>query len=214
MTVYGTGCTRRLYQGQSPRQEEEMALRLTLLAVIAAVLAVPAGATAGGWATVGFDPPPDDLAPREPWQVEMTVLQHGVTPLEGVHPRVIVTPADGGKRKSFPARATGKPGVYRATVVFASAGTWRYVVDDGFTAKHDYPPVEIGESGKKKAAGDLVAVANTAAATPPSAGTAASEDDGPNYLLALAAAAAAGLLAAGAAAFVQRRRGGTSPAGG
>jgi hypothetical protein len=190
-----------------------MALRLTLLAVIAAVLAVPAGAIAGGWATVGFDPPPDDLEPREPWQVEMTILQHGVTPLEGVHPRVIVTPAEGGKQRSFPARATGKPGVYRATVVFASAGTWRYVVDDGFTAKHDYPAVEIGEDGKKKA-GDLVAVANTAAATPPRPGGTPSADDGPNYLLALAAAAAAGLLAGGAAAFVQRRRGGPSPAGG
>jgi YtkA-like protein len=210
MTVYGTGCTRRLYQGQSPRQEEEMALRLTLLAVIAAALAVPAGATAGGWATVGFDPPPDDLAPREPWQVEMTILQHGITPLEGVKPRVIVSPAEGGDRKTFPARATDEPGVYRATVAFPSAGTWRYVVDDGFTAKHDYPPVEIGEAGKE-AAGDLVAVANAAAATPPGPGATASEDDGPNYLLALAAAAAAGLLAALAAAFVQRRRGGPSP---
>jgi YtkA-like len=190
-----------------------MAMRLTLLAVIAAALAAPSAATAGGWATVGFDPPPDDLAPREPWQVEMTILQHGITPLEGVKPRVIVSPVEGGDRKTFPARATDEPGVYRVTVAFPSAGTWRYVVDDGFTAQHDYPPVEVGVGGKKAAAEPL-AVANTAAATPPSSGSAASDDDAPSYLLALVAAAVAGLLAALAAAFVQRRRGGASAAGG
>jgi hypothetical protein len=190
-----------------------MALRLAVLAAIAAALAVPTAAAAGGWATVGFDPPPSDLGAGEPWHVEMTVLQHGVTPLDGVHPRVIVSPAEGGEQTSFPARATGKPGVYRATVVFGSTGTWRYVVDDGFAAKHDFPPVEIGKGGKK-AAGELVAVANTAAAAPPSSGSGASEDDGPSYLLALAAAAVAALAAGSAAAFVQRRRGGPSPAGG
>ncbi len=121
-----------------------MRTRLTLLAAIAAALAAPAAASAGGWATVEFDPPPDDLAPGEPWRVQLEVLQHGVTPLEGVTPRVIVTPRGGSAEKTFPARATGKPGVYRATVVFASEGTWRYRVDDGFTAVHDYPPVRIG----------------------------------------------------------------------
>jgi hypothetical protein len=185
-----------------------MALRIALLAAIAAVLALPTAATAGGWATVGFDPPPDGLAPGEPWRVEMTVLQHGVTPLVGVHPRVIVTPAAGGEREVFPARATGQPGVYVASVAFPTAGTWRYVVDDGFTAKHHFPAVQIGADGKTKAS-ERVAVANTAAATPPSAG-----DDGPNILLALGAAAIAALAAGFGAAFLQRRRGGPSSAGG
>ncbi len=32
------------------------------------------------------------------------------------------------------------------SVVFASAGTWRYPVNDGFAgAIHTYPPVEIGD---------------------------------------------------------------------
>jgi YtkA-like len=185
-----------------------MAMRLTLLAVIAAALAAPSAATAGGWATVGFDPPPEDLAPGEPWQVEMTILQHGITPLEGVHPRVIVGEVGGGPQRSFPARATGEPGVYRATVVFGSAGTWRYVVDDGFTARHRYPPVKIGKGGKR-AATEPVALASTAAATPPSAG-----GDGPDYVLALVAAAAAALAAGFGAALLQRRHGGPGAAGG
>ena len=180
-----------------------MALRIALLAAIAAVLAVPTAASAGGWATVGFDPPPEGLAPGEPWQVDLTILQHGITPLDGVKPTVIVSSEDG-EAASFPGRPTGKWGVYRATVVFESAGTWRYVVDDGFTARHSYPPVEIGKGGKK-ASTQPVAAVNTAAATPPSAG-----DDGPNVLLALGAAAVAALAAGFGAAFLQRRGGGPS----
>ena len=186
-----------------------MAMRIALLAAIAAALAVPTAATAGGWATVGFDPPPEGLAPGEPWQIEMEVLQHGVTPLEGVHPRVIVTSPDGGVQESFLARATGKPGVYRAQVVFESAGAWKLVVDDGFTARHSFPAVQVGNGGKK-AATDEVAAINTAAATPPSGG-----DDGPNVLLALGVATIAALAAGLGAAYLQRRGGGgTSPAGG
>src|SRR5918999_331025 len=55
------GCT-----ADEPARGEMMALRIALLAAIAAALAVPTAATAGGWATVGFDPPPEGLAPGEP----------------------------------------------------------------------------------------------------------------------------------------------------
>jgi YtkA-like len=209
-----------------------MTTRFILLAAIAAALAVPAGATAGGWATVGFDPPPAGQAPGEPWQVDLTILQHGVTPLEGVKPRVIVARADGGGERAFPARATEKPGVYRATVVFASAGTWSYRVDDGFAAVHTYPPVRIGAKGKRPCSEPVAAPAaddagsGTGGAAPGAGGadgaatagaggdTAATVGDGPDYLLALAVAAGAGLAAALGATALQRRRGGPSPASG
>jgi hypothetical protein len=185
-----------------------MATRLTLLAVIAAALAAPSAATAGGWATVGFDPPPEDLAPGEPWDVEMTILQHGRTPLEGVKPSVIVAPTAGGEQKTFPARPTGEPGVYRASVVFESAGEWSLVVDDGFAARHTFPAVQVGNGGSQ-AATEQVAVVDTAAATPPS-----KVDDGPNLLLALGAAAVAALAAGFGAAYLQRRAGGGPRAAG
>jgi hypothetical protein len=183
-----------------------MALRLTLLAAIAAALVLPTAAIAGGWATVGFDPPPEDLAPGQAWQVDLEILQHGRTPLEGVQPQVIVQPKEGGKPVSFLAKPTDEPGVYRATVVFPSAGTWMLSVDDDFAATHRFPAVQVG--GKKSATEPVVAV-NTAAATPPSAG-----DDGPNLLLAFGAAAVAALAAGFGAAYLQRRRGGPSAAGG
>jgi hypothetical protein len=160
--------------------------RLTVLAVAAAALAAPAGATAGGWATVGLDSTPEGLAPGERWTVELTILQHGRTPLEGVEPKVIVQGEDGGERREFPAAATKEPGVYRATAVFPSAGTWRYLVDDGFTATHSYSPVSIGEGKQVRAAGV--------------------GDDGPNYLLAALAAAVAAL-AVLSVGQLRRRRG-------
>jgi hypothetical protein len=185
-----------------------MTLRIALLAAIAAALAVPTAATAGGWATVGFDPPPEGIAPGEPWQVDLTILQHGRTPLEGVKPRVIVGSEEGSGEESFLARPTGKPGVYRANVVFESAGKWNLAVDDGFSARHSFPAVEVGKGGKKPAT-ESVALASMAAATPPSGG-----DDGPDWLLAFGAAAIAALAAGLGAAFLQGRRGGSSPAAG
>ena len=183
-----------------------MALRIALLALIAAALAAPAAATAGGWATVGFDPPPAGLQPGEPWEVDLTVLQHGRTPLEGVQPRVIVAQSTGGGQRAFSARPTAEPGVYRATVMFESAGTWTIAVDDDFAATHRFPAVEIGG---KTSSTEPVAAVNAAAATPPSAG-----DDGPNLLLAFVAAAVAALAAGLGAAYLQRRGGGPSAAGG
>jgi hypothetical protein len=185
-----------------------MAMRLALIAVIAAALALPAAATAGGWATVGFDPPPDTLAPGDTWEVELTVLQHGRTPLEGVRPRVIVSKEEGGEEATFVGSPTDEPGVYRANVVFESAGEWKLVVDDDFSARHTFPAVQVGK-GSKEAATEPVAAVSTAAATPPPAG-----DDGPDLLLAFGAAALAALAAGLGAAYLQRRSGGSSPAGG
>jgi hypothetical protein len=73
--------------------------------------------------------------------------------------------SSGDKREVFAAKPTGKPGVYRAAVVFPTAGRWDYQVDDGFISAqpHTYPPVQIG-----------------GAAAPAAAPT--SDDDGPNLL--------------------------------
>ena len=162
-----------------------MRTRLPLLIAVAAALAAPATAGAGGFATVGVNPLPEGIDPGEPWNVELTVLQHGRTPLEGVHPRVIAT--RGSERREFAARATDRPGVYSAEVVFPDAGNWNYVVDDGFTQTHSFPPVTVG--------GGAAAPAPTTSA-----------DDGPDILLALAAAALAGLVAALGSTALRRRR--------
>ena len=112
------------------------------LAIIAGLLALPATAAAGGWATVGLSSTPDDVKPGATWNVDIEVLQHGRTPVDGIRPTVTIT--SGEISRTFTTRPAGTPGVHRASVTFPRAGTWRYVVDDGFSARHSYRPVQIG----------------------------------------------------------------------
>lgn len=119
-------------------------MRALLLAVFAAlVVAVPA--TAGGFATVGLGPPDGGLGAGDTWNAEMTILQHGVTPLVGVSP--VVKISKGGETHEFPAAPTGEDGVYLAKVKFPSEGSWTYQVDDGFSQTHSFAPVQIGPGG-------------------------------------------------------------------
>ena len=105
------------------------------------LLAAPAVAGAGGFATAGLSSTPEGVAPGQPWKVDITVLQHGRTPLEGLTPRVRISSGD--KTREFAAKPTGKPGVYRAEVVFPRAGRWDYEVLDGFNdaMPHTFPAV-------------------------------------------------------------------------
>lgn len=120
-------------------------MRKLLIALALVALAAPASAFAGGWATAGLAPPPGDIGPGDEWNAEVTVLQHGRTPLEGVEPAVTIT--NGSTDKSFSAKPTDEPGVYVAEVVFPSAGKWRYEVDDGFGQTHTFAPVSVGAGG-------------------------------------------------------------------
>jgi hypothetical protein len=133
-----------------------------LVAVVALVTA--STALAGGWATVKLNSSPKGMAAGEPWNVEITVLQHGLAtqPLAGLKPTLTIRRVAGARlassaavpqpSRTFRARATGRVGVYRARVVFPSAGTWRYEVFDGFTEyggarTHAFKPVKIAPIG-------------------------------------------------------------------
>jgi len=161
--------------------------RTTVAALaIIGLIALPAGALGGGWATVELSSTPDGLRPGATWNVELDVLQHGRTLLSDVRPTVTIT--SGQLSRTFTSRPTGKPGTYRASVTFPRAGTWRYVIDDDFATRHGYPSVQIGAGGR----------AETASA----AGT---EGGGFAYDR-LALAALAGIAAAALALVLPRRR--------
>lgn len=119
-------------------------MRKSLLLVAVAVALTCAGtALAGGWATVKLSSSPKGLTADEPWVVDITVLQHGLAsqPLCCVKPTVTIrrvgpvrtTSALSKTSLTFRARPTSRTGVYRAKIVFPSAGTWRYEVFDAFT---------------------------------------------------------------------------------
>jgi len=166
-------------------------VRRLLIAVPLVFLALTATAFGGGWATVGMSSTPEGAKPGEPWVVDMTILQHGRTPLEGVHPSLTII--NGDARQTFNAKATEEPGVYRVSVTFPTKGLWSYQVDDGFISgqPHTFKAVEIGAPG-----------------TTPSTAPTTSDGGGPSLIwlipgLALLAAAAGVLL------FARRpRRGG------
>ena len=114
------------------------------LIVVAAALALACASTAlaGGWATVKLSSSPKGLSAGETWVVDITVLQHGLAtqPLCCLSPTVTIRKVAAARSassssavsKTFRARSTGRIGVYRARVVFPSAGKWRYEVFDGF----------------------------------------------------------------------------------
>ena len=130
--------------------------KLALLAALVAAL-VPAAATAGGMATVGLSSlPPTDLTAGAEWAVDLTVLQHGRTPLDGLQPFVRLHGPDGAYEE-FVATPTGGPGVYRAVVRFPASGTWRYEVNDGFSRTHTYAPVTVAPASSPSAFPTLLA---------------------------------------------------------
>lgn len=105
---------------------------LVVLATLVATLAAVAAAQAGGFATVGFSPLPDRTPAGGTWTPEITVLQHGRTPITGLTPTVTVERVPSGEEAAFTAVETAKPGVYRAEVRFPRGGDWRVVVDSGW----------------------------------------------------------------------------------
>jgi hypothetical protein len=134
--------------------------RPILLLAAASALVLVGTAVAGGWATVKLSSVPKGLSAGEPWVVDVTVLQHGRTPLAGLKPTVTIRKVvaarttsaglkePGSTSRTFVAKPTGRAGVYRARVVFPSAGTWRYEVYDAFVEyggarTHRFAPVTI-----------------------------------------------------------------------
>jgi hypothetical protein len=181
-------------------------IRTTLVAAaaLAAALIAPATTLAGGWATVGLSSLPDGARSGEAWVVDLTVLQHGRTPLEGVEPRVLLTSGIEGTEKEFVARPTEEPGVYRARVVFPSAGSWTYSVDDDFSQVHELGKVRVAAAAE----GATAASAQLKAAGGPS-----DSGDGVTLVAALGIALGAGLVAA-LFTMALRRRGEPKPAEG
>lgn len=125
---------------------------LIALASVVVALVATGTASAGGWATLGFTPLPDDVEAGQTWSPEITILQHGVTPLDGLSPTVTIAGAE--TSDVFTATPTGKPGKYVANVVFSQAGTYGITIDSTFgESRLTYGPVAIRASGTTATAG-------------------------------------------------------------
>ena len=123
--------------------------------------------------------------------VNITVLQHGRTPLEGVTPTITIR--NGDSTKTFTATATKKPGVYRASVTFPTAGQ----VDVRGQRRVHRQPGALVPAGRDRPD------ASAAAAAPPKTTGARTDDGGSLTWLAFPGIA---LLAAAAAILLLRDR--------
>jgi hypothetical protein len=118
-----------------PRPYKEVLMRLfTVVSALAISLAAAGAAQAGGWATVGMAPAPDEIEVGETWLAEITVLRHGVTPTDGARPSLTIRDERSDGARTFEAKPTGRVGVYEAPVVFPAEGRWSVAVDNGLVA--------------------------------------------------------------------------------
>jgi hypothetical protein len=136
-----------------PHHDVEVSMkRLLVLVALGAAVLVPT-ATAGGWATVQLSAvPTDGTKAGTTLPIDITVLQHGVTPVEGVTPVFRIRDGQANILAEYRGAPTGKPGVYHVDVTFPESGLFNYEVYDGFDTYggaqvHAYPVVQIGPDG-------------------------------------------------------------------
>ena len=143
--------------------------KLLLVLAVAAVARSRLRAQAAGrpWASARCPRPA--CRPNQDWPVDITVLQHGQTPLAGVTPVVRIRDDGGTVVKSFTATPTGKTGVYHAVVRFPDEGSYSYEVYDGFTQyggaqTHTFKPIVVGPADEALPYGLLTVALGLAAA--------------------------------------------------
>jgi len=96
---------------------------------------------AGGWAVITLDELPTNVTAGEPLTIGFTVLQHGKTPMTGLHPAITAALL---KDEQFvvDAEAEGKPGHYTATMTFPKEGDWQWSIQ-AFTMDQPMPVLSV-----------------------------------------------------------------------
>lgn len=102
----------------------------SLLAPLMAVLATlvfAAVAAAGGWAQATLDAPVEPPSAGQPFDVNFTLYQHGVTPVNSGNAVVVATGPDG-REMAFTAHRSGGQAHWTATVTLPAEGAWQWAI--------------------------------------------------------------------------------------
>jgi hypothetical protein len=91
---------------------------------IVASLALTTAVLAGGWASVTITDPPADPTAGGETIFDLTVMQHGVTPVSWPAITVVATNAETGATVSGVAKASGAVGHYTVGLTFPTDGAW------------------------------------------------------------------------------------------
>lgn len=114
--------------------------------VLFALLALTIPAWAGGWAVATLDTLPTQVVAGQPFTIGFVVRQHGVRPMEGLTPKIILYNPDTRKTVTLTATAEGATGHYTAEVAFPGAGTWDWSIDAFGFAPQPMPRLTVLES--------------------------------------------------------------------
>ena len=103
---------------------------------------------AGGWAVITVDELPDYVQAGKPVQISFMVRQHGVTPLDSLHPRIDAAAGRLSARGTVaPANQVGR---YTASLTLPNPGDWSITIHSGFGNSDmtllPLPAVEAGGS--------------------------------------------------------------------
>jgi hypothetical protein len=122
------------------------------MVLVVALLAIPGGALAGGWALTSFDELPTEFEAGASYDLAYTVLQHGVNPVDVGQSEVRVTGGDGSVTTFVAARLPEK-GRYQVTVTFPESGLWTWEVTQGDFGIHPMGPISVSPSAMAAAEG-------------------------------------------------------------
>src|ERR1043165_6001099 len=128
-----------------------MARRVYALLLPALLLLPLPGARRGGWATITVEEVPDFVQAGTALPLTFMVRQHGVTPLQGLHP--VIEARAGTLTARADAEAGRQTGRYSGSIVLPEPGDWVITIQSGF--------------GNSKLALLPIRVTPTAAAAPP-----------------------------------------------
>jgi len=84
----------------------------------------------GGWAAITVEDLPDYVMARQAIDLSFMVRQHGVWPLEDLHPRVEAKSAT--REVSVAATPASKTGLYTARLTLPEPGRWTITIRSGF----------------------------------------------------------------------------------
>ncbi len=108
--------------------------------LLAGLFLLTTPALAGGWAVITLNELPGEIIAGQPLEIEFTVRQHGVTPMEGLEPTVYARQAD--LRVAEQASAQGESGHYMTTLILPREGDWEWSIQ-AFTGNQPMPTLHV-----------------------------------------------------------------------
>jgi hypothetical protein len=111
--------------------------------VVAVLTMQPGSARAGGWAVSSLDPLPESMVSGRDLSVGVTILQHGVSPVQLDNVVFVIDGSNGTER--FTAKPEGAIGHYVAVVRFPSAGEYRWTLEPGWFQPQSLGTVTVGD---------------------------------------------------------------------